>query len=62
MELISVTEAARRLGLSPQRVRQFVESGRLRARKVGAQWVIRAADLRRFANKPRRPGRPVSKN
>lgn len=45
MNLLTVYEAAERLGLSHQRVRQLIDQGRLPARKVGRDWVILESDL-----------------
>lgn len=54
------SEAARRLGVSPQRVRALIQAGRIRARLVGSRfYVIREADLARFeASRRRQGGRP----
>lgn len=38
--LTSITEAAKALGLSRQRVWVLVREGRLKAEKVGSTWVI----------------------
>lgn len=38
--LISVDEAARMWGITPQHVRRLCESGDIRAKKVGRQWII----------------------
>jgi len=57
MKAWSVRETAERLGVSEQRVRAMVRSGRLQASKVGHRWVVEsdAGDLRRS-----RPGRPLA--
>lgn len=39
-EMLSVTQAAERLGVSAQAVRQRLESGSLAGTKVGATWVV----------------------
>ncbi|NKY38537.1 helix-turn-helix domain-containing protein [Cellulomonas septica] len=54
MEL-SVAEAAELLEVSPRRVRQLIEAGRLQARQVGRQWLVEAASL---PSRPRR-ARPM---
>jgi len=47
--LLSVEEAARRLGgLSPYTVHQWLSKGRLRRTKVGARTMIRESELERF--------------
>lgn len=42
--MISVIQAAARLGVSRRLVRRWIEDGRLRAERVGTVWVIREAD------------------
>ena len=58
--LISVTEAAKRLGVIRQRVLQLIDAGRLPAMKVGSTYVIREPDLDLV--KDRKPGRPPKIN
>jgi excisionase family DNA binding protein len=47
--LLSVGEAAERLGISERSVFRLLESGELPARKIGRRTLIRADDLERFA-------------
>lgn len=54
--LISTTEAAARLGISPQRVRVLISQGRLVARKIGRTHVVELASVESY--KPRPEGRP----
>ncbi len=56
---ISVAEAARVLGVHPQRIHQRIRDGSLPAEKVGHQWAIEMSDLRRIEHRTR-PGRPLS--
>jgi excisionase family DNA binding protein len=56
MRIISTAEAARRLGVTANRVRALIEAKRLRAIKVGREWLIDPKDL--AAVKNRKPGRP----
>jgi len=56
MKIIGTTEAGRRLGISDARVRALIESGRLKATKVGGAWLIDPKDLN--AVKERKVGRP----
>jgi len=56
MKIIGTVEAARRLGVSDARVRALIESGRLKAVKVGGAWLIDPKDL--AAVKDRKVGRP----
>jgi excisionase family DNA binding protein len=43
--MITVPEAAKRIGKDPETIRRWIRSGRLSARKVGTQHVIEEADL-----------------
>ena len=56
MKIISAAEAARRLNVTPTRVRAMISSGRLKATKVGNMWVIDPKDLEAVKN--RKVGRP----
>jgi excisionase family DNA binding protein len=56
MKIIGTTEAAKRLGVNASRVRALIDSGRLKATKVGGAWLIDPKDL--DAVKIRKPGRP----
>jgi excisionase family DNA binding protein len=50
---VSVREAADALGVSDRRVRQLIEAGRIRARRVGSQWLVDGASLPGFARRSR---------
>ncbi len=56
--LLTVPEAARRLGLSVAMVRRYCAEGKLQGQKVGRDWTIRQQDAETFAAKPRHIGRP----
>ena len=43
--LITVPEAARRVGKNPETVRRWIRSGRLRSERVGTQHLVREEDL-----------------
>jgi excisionase family DNA binding protein len=43
--VLTVPEAAHRLGRNPETIRRWIRSGRLRARKIGTQHVIEEQDL-----------------
>ena len=43
--MLTVPEAARRVGRDPETIRRWIRSGRLPARKVGTQHVIEEPDL-----------------
>lgn len=47
--MLTVAQAALRLGVNPRRVRQFIASGRLKATRFGGAWAIDVDDLREFA-------------
>lgn len=59
-ELISLEEAAAHAGLTHQSLRNYAIKGRLRARKLGSQWVTTRAAVdeyltsRSFENIPRK--------
>ena len=55
-KLLSVIEAAEKLGVSRIRVNQFIDEGRLPAQKVGRSYVILESDLELV--KDRKTGRP----
>jgi excisionase family DNA binding protein len=56
MNIISTAEAARRLGVTPNRVRALIDAKRLKAMKVSREWLIDPKDL--DAVKDRKVGRP----
>lgn len=43
--MLTVPEAARRVGRNPETVRRWIRAGRLRSQKVGTQHVIEEDDL-----------------
>ena len=47
VEFVAVSEAAVRLGITPQAVRDRITSGRLPGKKVGRNWVVSDAALPR---------------
>jgi excisionase family DNA binding protein len=56
MRFISTKRAAEILGVNDSRVRQLILAGRLPARKIGRDWIIREKDLEKVTD--RKPGRP----
>ena len=56
MKIIGTDEAARRLGVTQNRVRALIDAKRLKATKIGNAWLIDPQDLE--AVKIRKPGRP----
>ncbi|HEV8572648.1 MAG TPA: helix-turn-helix domain-containing protein [Actinomycetota bacterium] len=47
--MLTVPEAAERVGRDPETVRRWIRSGKLRARKIGTQHVIDEKDLEAVA-------------
>ena len=43
--MLTVPEAARRVGRNPETIRRWIRGGKLRARKIGTQHVIEERDL-----------------
>ncbi len=43
--MITVPDAARRVGRNPETIRRWIRSGRLAARNIGSQHVIEEAEL-----------------
>lgn len=46
--MLTVPEAASRIGRDPETVRRWIRSGKLRARKFGSQHLIEESDLDRM--------------
>ena len=58
-DLITSKEASEELGVSVRRVLALINAGKLPAKKLGRDWVIRKSDLRLV--RVRKPGRPAKK-
>jgi excisionase family DNA binding protein len=56
MNKLTVSEVAKRLSLTPRRVRALIQAKRLPAKKTGRDWQIKESDLPCVAD--RKPGRP----
>lgn len=54
--ILTVKQAAEKLGVSPGRVHQLIQAKRLRATRMGWEYLIRAHDLDAVRIRP--PGRP----
>lgn len=48
-DMITVPEAARRIGRHPETIRRWIRSGRLRSQRVGTQHLVDEAELRAVA-------------
>ena len=59
MANVSVSEAAKRLGVGVPRVHQRIADGSLRAERLGNQWVVDELSLLQVAER-KTPGRPLS--
>jgi len=55
-ELFTIPEAAEYFGVSRQRLWKLVDEGRIKAQRVGQQWLIKERDLLKVEWKGR--GRP----
>ena len=58
--LMSLSEAAERLGVGKEQVRRYVQRGLLPAAKLANSWVIPVAHLQAFQHVKPRGGRPLS--
>ena len=56
--VMTVSEAATRLGVSARRVRAFCQAGRLAARRMGRDWAIPVDVVAKY--RPRPVGRPAA--
>ena len=43
--LLTTSQVAKELGVSPRRVQALIKAGRLRAERVGRDWLIRPRDV-----------------
>jgi excisionase family DNA binding protein len=57
-KLLSVAEAAEKLGVHRTRINQLIDSGALPAARIGRAYVIREDDLEKVKHRPA-PGRPT---
>lgn len=53
--LVSVAEAAGRLGRSTEQVRRYLREGRLTGKRIGGQWFIDGPALDTFLGRRREP-------
>ncbi len=58
---LSVTEAAELLGVTRQQVLKLINSGTLKAEKLGIVYAVSADSVKNYEAKDRKPGRPPSK-
>jgi excisionase family DNA binding protein len=51
---MTLKEAAERLGLTPDTLRQQIAAGKLRARKVGRDWTVQPKEVEKYRKEHRR--------
>lgn len=51
---MTLHEAAKRLGLSPETLRWQVHNGKLRAKKLGPIWTVSQNEVERYARESKR--------
>lgn len=56
---LNSTEAAEYLGLTDGLVRRYCRAGKIDAKRVGRNWVIRKVELKKFKKQPRPVGNPA---
>ena len=65
MGMVTVRDAAKRVGVSPRRLHQLIESRGIATERLqlgnASVILLRPADVERLAAEDRRPGRPVRK-
>ena len=54
--MLTLTEAAARLGVTAATLRQQVANGRLRARKMGRDWTVSEREVERYRRESQREG------
>ena len=59
-EIVSVQDAADRLGVHRSRVNALIQAGRLHGRKVGGRWLVDRSSLDEWARSRLSDGRPFS--
>jgi len=60
VELLSIDEAALRMGRHPASVRRLVRSGEMAGQKIGGRWLVREEAIRERSRLDPPRGRPVS--
>jgi excisionase family DNA binding protein len=62
MEMLSTLEAAEKLGISSIRIRQLIQDGKIKAKKLGRDYVIEESELEnvKIYGKAGRPVKPAA--
>jgi len=55
VEVLSITEAAKRLNVAPVTLRLQIQNGALRATKVGGRYLVTADDLAAYDGRRKQP-------
>jgi excisionase family DNA binding protein len=55
---LTLAQAAKRLGITPQTLGRYLKQGRLTATKPGREWLLLEQQVEDFRKKPRPKGRP----
>lgn len=55
-EMITVSEAAKLSGYTPQHVRLLIRQGLINARRAGGIWLVEASSLRSYLDNAPKPG------
>ena len=59
-DVVPLAEAATRLEMSPEKLRELVHAGEVVARRQAKRWVVPVSEVRRLEGLPRPEGRPFS--
>ncbi len=60
--MLSTKEAAKKLGVSEQRVRKMLADGRLQGEKFGRSWMVSEQSVQKRKHEGRKTGRPKKQN
>lgn len=56
MALLTLVEAAERLGVAPATLRAQIHRGKLQGRKLGRDWLVEDAEVERYRKDSKRSG------
>jgi len=52
--MLTLIQAAERLGVTPDTLRQQIANGRLKARKIGRDWTVSEREVERYRKESKR--------